>query len=395
MGVPTNITDLSATASSNSPAGTDSIGTSLDDYLRASSAFIRQLYDMGIVYCGTATGTDTIVLTPTVPLLVYKAGQGIAFISAGANTGTSVTVNVSTLGAKSVTKNGSTALAIGDIAAAGLTIAIYDGTEYQLQGVAASGVPFSDASALVKNSSDATKLVKFSAASISTGTTRTYTLQDSSDTLVGRATTDTLTNKKLTDSSCSFADDGDATKILAFQCSGITTGTTRTVTIPDKSGTMAMTSDITNGKLVARVRTTFTGASQTSGVTALPIDSTTPQSNEGDLVATAAAYTPTSSTNKIVVRVGMNLGGPSANFAMALFQDSGTGAVQSSLCNGNSGSCDLHMMEYEYTAGSTSATTFKVRAGGANIMLNFNRDSGGNTLNSTLVSFIEILEYTP
>lgn len=40
-------------------------------------------------------------------------------------------------------------------------------------------------------------------------------------------------------------DNSDATKKIAFEASGITTGTTRTWTAPDKSGTVAMTSDIT------------------------------------------------------------------------------------------------------------------------------------------------------
>jgi hypothetical protein len=38
-------------------------------------------------------------------------------------------------------------------------------------------------------------------------------------------------------------DNGDSTKNLAFQLSGITTGTTRTLTVPDKSGTIARTED--------------------------------------------------------------------------------------------------------------------------------------------------------
>ena len=40
-----------------------------------------------------------------------------------------------------------------------------------------------------------------------------------------------------------FVDGADATKKLAFSLTGITTGNTRTVTVPDKDGTLAMTSD--------------------------------------------------------------------------------------------------------------------------------------------------------
>lgn len=69
------------------------------------------------------------------------------------------------------------------------------------------------------------------------------TLPGVAATLATLAGTETLTNKTLTDSSVTFADDGDPTKKLAFQVSGVTAGQTRTVTIPDKSGTMMMTSD--------------------------------------------------------------------------------------------------------------------------------------------------------
>lgn len=54
------------------------------------------------------------------------------------------------------------------------------------------------------------------------------------------------TSQYFLDSLFTVMDNSDVTKKLAFQVSGITTGTTRTVTIPDKSGTLAMTSDLTS-----------------------------------------------------------------------------------------------------------------------------------------------------
>lgn len=48
----------------------------------------------------------------------------------------------------------------------------------------------------------------------------------------------------LLDGTMRFANTSDTTKLLAFDVSSVTTGTTRTVTIPNSSGTMAYASDI-------------------------------------------------------------------------------------------------------------------------------------------------------
>jgi hypothetical protein len=65
-----------------------------------------------------------------------------------------------------------------------------------LAASASASAPFSDAGALVKNSSDATKLARFSLAGLTTGVTRVYSLPDvTGDTVALIAAAQTFTNK--------------------------------------------------------------------------------------------------------------------------------------------------------------------------------------------------------
>jgi len=83
----------------------------------------------------TVTGTDTILGTIAPGPTGYVAGQAFRFVAAGANTTTAVTLNINSLGAKSITKNGATALAAGDIPAGSVVNVVYDGTQFQFIGV--------------------------------------------------------------------------------------------------------------------------------------------------------------------------------------------------------------------------------------------------------------------
>lgn len=94
-----------------------------------------------------------------------------------------------------------------------------------------------DSSTSIINQVDLTKAAKFDTSQITTSTTRTFTLPDTSITLAGRSNTETLQNKSLEASTTFITDNSDATKKLTFNVAGITTGTTRTVTLPDANFT--------------------------------------------------------------------------------------------------------------------------------------------------------------
>jgi hypothetical protein len=75
-------------------------------------------------------------------------------------------------------------------------------------------------------------------------------------TTVDKTTAQTLTNKSLSDSTTYFIDEADATKQMQFQLSGITTATTRTLTVPNVSGTIVTTGDtgsVTNAMLAGSI----------------------------------------------------------------------------------------------------------------------------------------------
>lgn len=150
---------------------------------------------------GTTTGAgDAQVLASVTPSVFgLTIGNIVTGIAGFTNTG-AMTLNVSSSGATSVKVSNTFGLAdpgAGAVHAGNYYVFIYDGTYWILVNPSTGAVPFTDAAALVANSADSTKLAKFSAASITTATTRTFTLPDADTTLVGTDATQTLSNKTL------------------------------------------------------------------------------------------------------------------------------------------------------------------------------------------------------
>ena len=82
----------------------------------------------------TTTGSaNAYVLTTGLSLAAYVAGQSFDIKANFTNSG-AATINVDTLGAKSITKNGTTALASGDITSGNIYRVSYDGTQFQIIG---------------------------------------------------------------------------------------------------------------------------------------------------------------------------------------------------------------------------------------------------------------------
>lgn len=101
-----------------------------------------------------------------------------------------------------------------------------------------------------------------------------------------------------------------------------------------------------------------------TGTTILPMDDTVPQNTEGTEFMTIS-YTPKSSTNILVIE-SQFFGSVSvaADVSLALFQDSTASALSAgSFYQGISGGRVLINHRHIMVAGTTSSTTFKIRAG--------------------------------
>lgn len=103
----------------------------------------------------------------------------------------------------------------------------------------------------IEDSTTATKKIIFDVSNVTA--TRTVVIpSDNNITLVGTSLTQTLTNKTLgntntfvlKDSATTFEDNSDTSKKMVFELSGITTATTRTLTVPNASGTIALAADV-------------------------------------------------------------------------------------------------------------------------------------------------------
>lgn len=138
-----------------------------------------------------------------------------------------------------------------------------------------------------------------------------------------------------------------------------------------------------------------TSASVVTGTAQIPNDDTIPQNTEG-LEAITLAITPTNATNKLRIRAQINISTASSNDTKtaALFQDSTVNALHG--VQGYSsvvGDGTSMFLEYEMVAGTTSPTTFKIRAASeGNVVVTLNGAGGTRRLGGILAHTIIIEE---
>ena len=130
-----------------------------------------------------------------------------------------------------------------------------------------------------------------------------------------------------------------------------------------------------------------------AGAATIPIDNTIPQNTEGTQFM-SQAITPKSAINIIDIESVTHCDSPSNdNLTVALFQDATANALASSTKNNGAANyrtaCTLG---HSISAGTTSATTFKIRAGGSVSAARFNSSGGAAVMGGTLASYIKVTE---
>ena len=133
--------DGQTTPTANLPMGTFAHTNVGNATVRTMYPSAGQLQDGVITYLTSVAGTNTITAVGAVGMTAYATGQKFTFIAAGANTG-ACTININSIGAKAITKNGATALTTGDIASGAAVEVFYDGTQFQLISLTAGTVAY-------------------------------------------------------------------------------------------------------------------------------------------------------------------------------------------------------------------------------------------------------------
>lgn len=347
-------------------------------------------------------GSTNVTLTATVETDKVALGTDTTgnYVAAGAVSGNGLSGSASSEGATFTVSSNATANntaetivfrnSLGDFAAGTITATLTGNASTATTlatGRNINGVSFNGSADITITASTTNSLTVSTGLQLDSGTTfnggsaRTISIDSTVVTTTG---TQTLTNKTFTDSTTLFQDETDNTKKLAFQLSGITTGNTRTLTVPNASGTITLdgnaffvgTTSVANNRASANLALTGISSVQfpgsTSGtVTLQPVAiagtaTITLPAITGTVVTTGdtATVSNTMLTNSSITVNGTaislgNSGTVTANTANSVtFNDSGTGSASGTTFNGSTAITVSHnTIGAAPAAGSTNITS--------------------------------------
>ena len=127
------VKDGQTAATGNLPMGTNrhtgvGAAAALTDYAQA-----KQVIDGDLTELTSVSGNNTILATGPLSVAAYVEGMSFTFKAAAANT-TAVTININSIGARAITKSGTTALVANDILSGQVIPITFDGTRFQVTG---------------------------------------------------------------------------------------------------------------------------------------------------------------------------------------------------------------------------------------------------------------------
>jgi len=128
--------ELATQAENDAGTATGATGASL---AATPTLTAKSIQDAKWTFGVDAGGTDDYAITLVPAVTAYAAGQSFTFDANTANTG-AATLNVNTLGAKTIKKSHDQDLETGDIEAGSIVTVIYDGTNFQLQTPQATAI---------------------------------------------------------------------------------------------------------------------------------------------------------------------------------------------------------------------------------------------------------------
>lgn len=234
-----------------------------------------------------------------------------------------------------------------------------------------------------------------SALTLTTTNTTNVTLP-TTGTLATLAGSESLSNKTLVTPVLGTPASGTLTNCTGLPAASIVAGalsngmTATTQSAGDNSTKVA--TDAYVDRQVGQTVSTQTGTSAT-GTGQIPFDNTIPQSGEGDQYMTLA-ITPKSAASTLIIDV-VWVGASASNAQMtgALFQDATAGALAAASQNAVADTMLTLSFRHVMVSGTTSSTTFKVRAGTNAIGLTtFNGRTGSQAMGGAMASSIVIRE---